>query len=494
MGGRLNTFNSNGLARNVVWNFVGLSAPMLVAIFVIPALIEAFGKERFGLLALIWSGIGYFSLFDMGIGRALTKLISERLGKKHSDHRSLIWTALFLITSLGVAGGVVVGLSAEFLVSKGLDIDPTLQKDATNALRLLAVGLPFVVASSALIGILEAHQRFFAIAAVRVPLGVLMFATPLATAQISSSLTLATSGLLAIRMVAFFAYFFTATKVSSELKKPLWPQATQAAPLFKFGGWLTVTNIVGPLMVYFDRFVVGAMGTMTAVTYYVTPSEVLSRIMILPLSVINVFFPAMTMAINNDRERLTRLYQAGSGTLLYILSPIIIGIFLLAPEALNYWLGEDFKDSSTPVVHWLALGYLINSCAFMPLTVLQSAGRPDIVAKVHLLELLPYFVLLWFLTRNFGIAGTAAAWSLRVFVDTIVLNIFTYWFLPELRKAIMRTLIITLTLPVIFFFLSVVTIFWQKILIVTVVSAVSIVLLGVTLKYMSSPKKLGYLL
>jgi O-antigen/teichoic acid export membrane protein len=65
------------LARDVIWNFGGMAVPMLVGIFVIPLLIEGYGKERFGLLAIIWMGVGYFSLFDMGFGRALTKLLSD---------------------------------------------------------------------------------------------------------------------------------------------------------------------------------------------------------------------------------------------------------------------------------------------------------------------------------------------------------------------------------------------------------------------------------
>ena len=68
------------LARNVVWNLLGTVAPLLVAVPAVPRLINGMGTDRFGVLTLAWVVIGYFSLFDFGFGRALTKLVAEKLG------------------------------------------------------------------------------------------------------------------------------------------------------------------------------------------------------------------------------------------------------------------------------------------------------------------------------------------------------------------------------------------------------------------------------
>ena len=69
------------LARNTVWNLGGQVAPLVVAIFAIPPLIKGLGTDRFGVLTLAWVVIGYFSLFDLGLGRALTKLVAGQEGK-----------------------------------------------------------------------------------------------------------------------------------------------------------------------------------------------------------------------------------------------------------------------------------------------------------------------------------------------------------------------------------------------------------------------------
>ena len=68
------------LAQNTVWNLLGQILPMVVAIATIPIIVRELGVERFGVLSLVWVVVGYFSLFDLGIGRALTKFVSDKLG------------------------------------------------------------------------------------------------------------------------------------------------------------------------------------------------------------------------------------------------------------------------------------------------------------------------------------------------------------------------------------------------------------------------------
>src|SRR5947207_14300295 len=91
------------LARNAVWNLLSLTAPMLVALGAIPALIRTLGADRFGILTLAWMLIGYCSLFDLGLGRALTKLVSEGTDVLACS----VWTALSLVFALRCAGSLM---------------------------------------------------------------------------------------------------------------------------------------------------------------------------------------------------------------------------------------------------------------------------------------------------------------------------------------------------------------------------------------------------
>ncbi len=53
------------LARDTLYNFVGLASPLLVAFYTIPRLIHGLGDARWGLLTLIWAVVSYFGLFAL---------------------------------------------------------------------------------------------------------------------------------------------------------------------------------------------------------------------------------------------------------------------------------------------------------------------------------------------------------------------------------------------------------------------------------------------
>ena len=428
------------LARNVFWNFVGMVAPLVVALVSIPALLAGMGSDRFGLLAIIWAGVGYFSLFDLGLGRALTKMVSARLGSGViNDLGPLIWTAIVLLAILGMLGSSLILLSSSYLLGGLLRVADVLYGEGVAALRVLAIGLPIVTMTAGLVGLLEAHQRFGVIAAIRVPMGVLTFAGPLLTLQFTPSLVYATVVLVLGRLVGFAAYYWAARRVRSELVSPHRVHFLHLHYLLTFGGWVTVSNVIGPLMTYLDRFFIGAISGMTAVAYYVTPYEVLSRFQLISKAVMGVTFPAMSASRPGDTNRLISLYSASGHVIYWITLPLTVAVFLFAPEALYIWLGDDFREVSAIVVCWLAAGWLINAIARPALTILQSVGRPDLVAKAHISELMPYLGLMWWLTNEFGIAGAAAAWSVRATADALILVTICRHVLGELRPLVYRS-------------------------------------------------------
>src|SRR5207245_112880 len=73
------------------------------------------------------------------------------------------------------------------------------------------------------------------------------------------------------------------------------------------------------------------------------------------------------------------------------------------------------------VLQILAVGVFLNAMAYLPSAFVQAVGRPDLTAKLHLLELPFYMPLLWFAAIRFGPSGVAGAWCLRVVVDLVLL-------------------------------------------------------------------------
>jgi O-antigen/teichoic acid export membrane protein len=99
---------------------------------------------------------------------------------------------------------------------------------------------------------------------------------------------------------------------------------------------------------------------------------------------------------------------------------VLIGT-AFAPDGLRLWVGQEVASHGARVAQWLALGVLVNSLAQVPFTLLHAEGRPDLTAKLHVIELPAYGALLWYLTIRMGVDGVAIAWTLRVAADAIAL-------------------------------------------------------------------------
>src|SRR5579863_1869017 len=197
------------LARNTVWNLLGQLLPMAVGIAAIPLLIRGIGVARFGVLSLAWIIIGYFSLFDLGIGRALTKLLADRIGA-HEEQTipSLAWTSLLLLFLLGLFGGLVTLSISPWLVQRALKIPQSLQTETLHGFFLLAVSIPLVTTTSGLRGILEALQRFRILNLIRIPMGIFSFGGPLLVLPFSTSLVPVIGILVCGRLIGGMAHLF----------------------------------------------------------------------------------------------------------------------------------------------------------------------------------------------------------------------------------------------------------------------------------------------
>src|SRR6267154_1183080 len=424
------------LARNTLWNLIGNGAPLVVAVFCIPILIQGLGRDRFGVLTLAWALIGYASLFDLGLGRALTQLVAKKLGAgEDREVPTLVWTSLLLMLLLGIVGATVVGLLSPWLVHHALNVPSALRRETLQSFYLLGLSIPVVISTTGLRGLLEAHQRFGLINALRIPMGVFTFAGPLLVLPFSKSLFPVVGILVAGRLIGWVAHLLVCSRVAPELGHRIAWQRTAVSPLLRFGGWMTASNVVGPLMVTLDRFLIGAMVSMAAVAYYATPYEVVTKLWLIPGALVGVMFPAFSTAFAQDRNRTAVLYGRSVKYIFLVLFPIIVLIMVLAQDGLKLWLGAEFAQNSVHVLRWLAVGVFINSLAQVPFALVQGIGRPDLTARLHMIELPFYLLALWWLVGARGIEGAAIAWTGRVTVDAVVLFCFSHSLLPKSTTA-----------------------------------------------------------
>jgi O-antigen/teichoic acid export membrane protein len=412
------------LTTNFGLNLAGQVLPLLIGLAAMPYAIRGFGAERFGILSIAWALLSYTGLLDMGLGRATTKFVAEYLGKGEVEKiPEIVWTSLWSQLMLGLVGALVSGLLVPVIVHRVLKIPAALSREALVSFLIMSLSLPLVLAGNTFRGVLEAAQHFRVVNYVKIPANASIFIAPALAVPLGLRLPGVVLLLVAVRFGSTIAYFIACNKAFPLVRKAVGFRLQMLSPMLAFGGWVTVSNVVGPFLVYMDRFFIGSVISMAAVAYYTAPYEVITRALIIPASLSITVFPAFsTLGAGGSARRTQELCIRSLKCILLLMGPVLILVIAFAHRILAIWLGSEFAEHGTTVLQILALGVLANSLAYIVFSLLQGIGRPDIVAKCHLVELVLYAMLLWFLLKHIGIVGAALAWTMRVALDAILLS------------------------------------------------------------------------
>jgi O-antigen/teichoic acid export membrane protein len=414
------------IKRNTFWNLVGTGSPILLGILTIPYLLKQIGLESFGILTIVWALIGYFSIFDFGLGRALTQQVSvARSSHQFSNLPSLVKTGLLLTAATGVIGGGILAALASELSHNWLNISPRLQESTTYSLIIAAIGIPLTTVTTGMRGIIEAYEDFRTISILRMCLGAANFGLPAISVMfLGESLPLLVSSLIAARLAVLLAH---ARLV--HLRMPTgWLSAqvdiANISKLTTYGAWMTLANVVSSLSSIADKFFISAVVGASVVAYYTVPYDMLARVLILPSALTAVLFPRLSALIITDWKAASNLYRKCRKIVAIILMPIAFLILIGSKYGLTIWLGRDFADHSWPIVSVMSLGILMNGVAYVPYAAIQALGNARISAYINLSLLVIYLPMLYLSLKHFGLIGAAIAWTIKSGFDLIALTVY----------------------------------------------------------------------
>ncbi len=411
--------------RNLGWNLGGQVLPMLTGLVLVPLLLHALGTARFGFLSLGWVLIGYFSLFDLGLARALTQRVAE-LGAAGSAGqarlRTAVGTGMLLIAALALASVPLLLLGKDALLGSLVHADAALAGEASRAFGWLVAGVPVVIVAAGVRGVLEGQHRFAAVNLVRTPAGMAMFIAPWLATLVAPTLAAVTFALFAVRVLQLAGFVWLARGLLGDAMRRSAVDRAEVAMLFGFGLWITVSNIISPVLVYVDRFVLSHYGTLSDVAYYSTPFDLIARLLFVGVAVQGVMFPAVSAALASAPASVGRLLRQNYVLLLVLFVPVLLLTFVFAHWGLTLWLGAAFAARSADVLRILTLGIFLNVLTGVPFGLLQSMRRADLTAKTHIVELPLYIGLLIVLVQSDGVTGAAWAWVARVGFDFVVLS------------------------------------------------------------------------
>jgi O-antigen/teichoic acid export membrane protein len=410
---------------HISWNTAGLVLPLIVAAITVPHLIEKLGTERFGLLALAWGLIGYAGVLDLGIGRALTQMVARLRGEGNLTPIPHVLATAGRITQItGLAGGVLIVLVVLLGGYAWIKTEVVPPNEIRNAMLLLAIALPVQAMSATYRGMNEAYLNFKEISLLRVGLGVVSFGGPYLVAFYSTNMFWLVATLVLSRLIALLFFHRLANacldnEKSCENTVAYSPQIAKS--LFHFGWWVTVSSVLSPLLMQSDRFIIAAVVSAAAVTVYVVPYEVVAQSLVLVGAVSSVMFPTLSKLLQEQPEQWQvyfRRWLARVAAMMFIVCALLA---ISLPTLFELWLKENFVPESVVIGQVLCLGVFANAIGAMYYALLHARGRADVTAKLHVVELPLFLVVLIGLLYQFGLMGAAWAWVGRMVFDAMAL-------------------------------------------------------------------------
>jgi O-antigen/teichoic acid export membrane protein len=397
------------VARNAVLNVCGGVLQLAVLFVTMPFLVRAMGAPRYGVYSLILILLAYISCFDLGLGRAALKHIAEAIGNNAPARIVAIFRlTVIVVPILGLVTGGLLVLAAPLVVDRLFQIPPAMTGESVRAFQYAALSLVSLFLVSATTCVLNAHQRFDLTMILRVASHVLSAILPLVAVLAGATLGLVMI-ILAVKnaIIAVILLGFCLRILPRIRGLPVWDAAV-ARILFSFGGWAHIGNIANLLMGNLERFLLGMILTVTAVTFYTPPQQIVGGLLLLLGCMVKVLFPAFSQMYAQQSDRLPVLFRRAMRFFVLAMSGCAFVLLVSAREIMTLWMGPAFERSAV-VLQWLGAVPLMTAVAWLFNILLQSTRYVRTTALIPAAMLIFQLAVSVPLIQRAGLEGAAVA-------------------------------------------------------------------------------------
>ena len=167
---------------------------------------------------------------------------------------------------------------------------------------------------------------------------------------------------------------------------------------------LVITN-VDLLYSQLDRVMLGEYVSNVSVTMYYIPYYIVSTLAAIPYSIINVSIPRLSYILKNEsKEKYEEKLNNSLSSLMFIIIPMCLGIFVVAKEVIFIYAGKKYMAAVVPLMIACITRIFISLESVMNNLVMYPNDKENRILKVSLccglLNLLMNYILVYFKILN----------------------------------------------------------------------------------------------
>jgi len=398
-------------AVNVVMNWAATAVNMIVPFFLTPFVVQHLGSTAYGVWILAVSTTSYLALLDLGLRSAVVRFVSKanaqgQFGDATKYIGAAVWFRLLVALAIIPLAGVVALLSPHLF-----KVPADMMRALQITILLCATGVAITLVSGVFGAVLSAINRFDLLSSITVAQTILRATGVLLLLRQGHGLiALACWDALVIFAagVALFAtacIFFPAAR--TRIRRP---EMAVLKPLWSYSVTTFVFMIAVQVIWNTDSIVIGAMISVSMVTFYSIGSSLVTYSAQVAQAISTTFTPiASGLEASGRSADLQTMLIRGTQAMLAFSLPIAVALFFRGETFISLWMhwGPADAQRSEMVLRILMISLFFSMANATASSLVMAIEKHGPMARWAVYEAILNLVLSVLLARTAGLYGVA---------------------------------------------------------------------------------------
>jgi O-antigen/teichoic acid export membrane protein len=402
-----------------------------ISFFLTPFTVHRLGAEQYGIWALAFAFVGYYSVLDLGLSAAVFTHMSYALGRgDEAEGQRIYQTGLSVFGTIGL---ILATITLILTFSVGHFYHPTghTGDGYTMAIVIFLVGMQTAISFPLRVpfGVLNSGSHF------DITSGLFILTTILRAGSTFAVLWLH-HGVIALALVSFFASL-PGNLASLLMVKRKYPylkvlkvtggDKLTARKLVNFGFPVLIGQLADRIRLQTDTMTVSFFLGLAAVTHYNIASSLVSYYTDVLVAIIGVLAPLLSVQKSrNDDEGLRRSFFGGTRVAICVAGFIAFGMIAWGHAFVERWMGASFVDAY-PVLVILVLAVLLDASQSTAVNALYATMNQKPYAALNMSEAIANLILSIALAKPYGMLGVA----LGTLIPSVIVRILVQPFVVQ---------------------------------------------------------------
>lgn len=409
------------MLRSTLSNVAGQAIVLLIWFALTPFIVHRLGAGDYGIWVLVASFVAYGGLLDLGVGAAVTKYVADLRARGRPDEASeLIATALAMYCVIALVV-LVMTVPLAWLAPSIFNVRPGQEQTLRVVIALTGAALAIQLPATAAYAVLRGLQRFD----LNNLIGV---GATLAQAVATVAVLLLGGGVVGLAAIALPLTLFTqipilvvVRRIAPDLRFGLRGARRRLVKrVASFSTSLMVINSGAVVKGKTDEIVIASALPIATVTPYAIARRAADIPGMLTYQFVRVLFPlASELHGGGERERIRRLFVAGTRVTFALFMPAGVGLMVLAEPFLSAWVGARYAADSDIVLILVGAG-IIDIALQAPGAMLPGTDAHRALAVFTGLCALLNLGLSIALVGSLGVTGVALGTLIAAGVEALI--------------------------------------------------------------------------